>query len=176
MNTVACINLSKPRKVLTDTFNSFLLDMKMYPRETINRVMPKLVKKAAISTGVFLLINGAGLITLHLFNDTAITASVMLGQAPPVSIITNSSMRAVASGVPISVKIAKACKPLVDILQAISVPAVTLTEMAGATCLMFDRKKGLKIMKDGAIAFLVIQFVPVLVDILVEIGGSMAMD
>lgn len=69
--------------------------------------------------------------------------------------------------------IIKACKPIFDLLKGVGYPVVVCIEMAGAIRMSFDRRGGIKMMKDGAIGYIVLQFVPTLLKILAGIGTDM---
>lgn len=70
-------------------------------------------------------------------------------------------------------KVTNAINPLIDMVQALGYPLTMLSITAGAIVMIFSKKIGLRIIKDTIIAFLVLQFVPSLLMILMEIGKAL---
>lgn len=70
-------------------------------------------------------------------------------------------------------QIMKAFNPIVDVIQALGYPVCLSIMTAGGVTMAFNRKNGVRMIKDGAIAFLVIQFVPKIMSILVGVGEAM---
>jgi hypothetical protein len=70
-------------------------------------------------------------------------------------------------------QIVKAFNPIVDIIQALGYPVCLSLSLAGGVTMAFNRKQGIKMIKDAAIAFLVIQFVPQIMKILIGVGDAM---
>lgn len=79
---------------------------------------------------------------------------------------------AYAAGGTIQSKIWGAFRPVVDVMKGLGQPIVYLVETAGVLTMFFDKRKGIKIMKDGAIAYLVLQFLPIFLTLLSEVGGA----
>lgn len=155
MSNIYCINLSTPRKFLLNTIDEMIFNYRMQSNTKINK--EKAVLKIIVSTCV------AGIVV----QGVLLQGGVVLASTDAVPCM------AIVSNVNIGVKIARAFQPLIEVLQGVSVPLVTMVEMGGAITMSFNKRKGVKIMKDGAIAFLVVQFVPALVNILVEVGKAM---
>jgi hypothetical protein len=70
-------------------------------------------------------------------------------------------------------KIISALNPLIDLVQAMGYPLAVLSMTGGAITMMFNKRLGVKIIKDTAIAFLVLQFVPGLMKILLDVGRAL---
>lgn len=70
-------------------------------------------------------------------------------------------------------KVIKACQPIIELIQSLGYPVCLCVMTAGAVTMAFNRKKGLQLIKDGAIAYIVIQFVPIFMRLLAEVGGAM---
>jgi hypothetical protein len=68
----------------------------------------------------------------------------------------------------------KAFNPLISALQGLSEPVCFLVILSGGLIFAFDRNKGLKLIKQGATAYLLIQFLPSLLGILKQVGKGMA--
>ncbi|APF25344.1 MULTISPECIES: TrbC/VirB2 family protein [Clostridium] len=69
-------------------------------------------------------------------------------------------------------KITKALNPLIDLIQALGYPLAVLSMSGGAITMMFNKRMGVRIIKDTAVAYLVLQFVPGLMKILMDIGKA----
>lgn len=72
----------------------------------------------------------------------------------------------------IASRIMSAFKPLIDVIRGIGNPIFYLVESAGAITLFFDTRKGMKIMKNGIVAYLVLQFLPILINIMTDVGSA----
>lgn len=62
--------------------------------------------------------------------------------------------------------------PMIDALQALGYPVALLAITGGCLVMTFNKRLGIKIIRDAAIAFLLLQFVPGLMGILVEVGRA----
>lgn len=69
-------------------------------------------------------------------------------------------------------KITGALNPLIDLIQALGYPLAVLSMSGGAITMMFNKRMGVRIIKDTAVAYLVLQFVPGLMKILMDIGKA----
>ncbi|MET7040489.1 TrbC/VirB2 family protein [Clostridium botulinum] len=69
-------------------------------------------------------------------------------------------------------KIAGALNPLLDLIQALGYPVAVLSMSGGAITMMFNKRMGIRIIKDTAVAYLVLQFVPGLMKILMDVGKA----
>ncbi|AJD30391.1 MULTISPECIES: TrbC/VirB2 family protein [Clostridium] len=69
-------------------------------------------------------------------------------------------------------KIAGALNPLLDLIQALGYPVAVLSMSGGAITMMFNKRMGVRIIKDTAVAYLVLQFVPGLMKILMDVGKA----
>ncbi|NFD90247.1 bacitracin ABC transporter ATP-binding protein [Clostridium botulinum] len=69
-------------------------------------------------------------------------------------------------------KITGALNPPIDLTQALDYPLAVLSLSGGATTMMFNKRMGVRIIKDTAVAYLVLQFVPGLMKILMDIGKA----
>lgn len=70
-------------------------------------------------------------------------------------------------------KIIEALNPLVDLMQSIGYPLAILSMSGGAITMMFNKRLGIKMIKDTGIAFLVLQFIPGIMKILLEVGRAL---
>lgn len=102
----------------------------------------------------------------HEINDYQITiaASFALGLA----FCSNPAYAATD----VNQRIWNAFKPLIDLIRGLGKPVVYLVETAGVLTMFFDKRKGLKMMKDGAIAYLVLHFLPIFLGLLEEVGKA----
>lgn len=69
-------------------------------------------------------------------------------------------------------KIVSALNPLIDLIQTLGYPLAILSMSGGAITMMFNKRMGIRIIKDTAVAFLVLQFVPGLMKILMDVGRA----
>lgn len=69
-------------------------------------------------------------------------------------------------------RIWNAFQPLISVMRGIGKPIVYLVETAGVLTMFFDKRKGIKIMKNGAIAYLVLQFLPIFLSLLTDVGSA----
>ncbi len=69
-------------------------------------------------------------------------------------------------------KIVGALNPLLDLIQALGYPVAVLSMSGGAITMMFNKRIGIRIIKDTAVAYLVLQFVPGLMKILMDVGKA----
>lgn len=132
---ITCINLSNPRKYITDRINEAKFNYKMMPKE----------KQRKIDTAIEI---------------TGTTLIITITNINPVSAASSD-------------KIISALNPLIDLVQGIGYPLAVLSMTGGAITMMFNKRLGVKIIKDTAIAFLVLQFVPGLMKILLEVGRAL---
>lgn len=63
-------------------------------------------------------------------------------------------------------------QPIVNLIQGLGYPVCMCSMTCGGVMMAFNRKKGVSLIKDGAIAYLVIQFVPMLMKILSGVGSE----
>ncbi|ACQ51399.1 bacitracin ABC transporter ATP-binding protein (plasmid) [Clostridium botulinum] len=84
-----------------------------------------------------------------------------------VTLLFNTSVSAVGFD-----KITGALNPLIDLIQALGYPLAVLSMSGGAITMMFNKRMGVRIIKDTAVAYLVLQFVPGLMKILMDIGKA----
>lgn len=71
-------------------------------------------------------------------------------------------------------KIKDAFQPIIDLTQAISYPLCFLVVSCGFILIMVgDKGRGKALLKWGAIGYVGLQFVPVIMDILYEVGKAM---
>lgn len=137
-NIITCIDLSKPRKYVSNFVNDRIIDYKLLPQHNKD--------------------------TFKTFVKVTQTALVITIAFPtPVS----------AAPLNIGDKIVTALNPLVDAIQALGYPLAMISMAGGAITMMFNKKLGVRIIKDTIIAFLVLQFLPGLMGILVEIGRAL---
>lgn len=73
----------------------------------------------------------------------------------------------------ISEKVISALDPLIGLIQSLGYPLAVLSMSGGAITMMFNKRMGVRIIKDTGIAFLALQFVPGLMKILLEIGRAL---
>lgn len=69
-------------------------------------------------------------------------------------------------------RIWSAFQPLISVMRGVGTPIVYLVETAGVLTMFFDKRKGIKIMKNGAIAYLVLQFLPIFLSLLTDVGSA----
>lgn len=72
----------------------------------------------------------------------------------------------------LSGKIIAACQPIIELIQGLGYPVCLCTMTAGGVTMAFNRRKGMQLIKDGAIAYVVIQFVPMIMNLLVDVGAA----
>lgn len=70
-------------------------------------------------------------------------------------------------------KVIDALNPLLDLVQSLGYPLAVLSMSGGAITMMFNKRMGVKIIKETGIAYLILQFVPGLMKILVEVGRAL---
>lgn len=70
-------------------------------------------------------------------------------------------------------KIITALNPLIDLVQSLGYPLAVLSMTGGAITMMFNKRLGIRIIKNTMIAFLVLQFVPGIMKILLEVGRAL---
>lgn len=70
-------------------------------------------------------------------------------------------------------KIVSALNPLVDLIQGLGYPLAILSMSGGAITMMFNKRAGIRIIKDTGIAYLALQIIPGLMKILVEVGRAL---
>lgn len=95
-----------------------------------------------------------------------------LAIAPIVTILNSSP--AFASGGFIQKRIMDAFEPIVDLLQGISYPVGLIMLTGGMLLVMVGQQsRGVRMIKWAAIGYIGMQFVPALMEILVDIGKGM---
>lgn len=67
-------------------------------------------------------------------------------------------------------KIIHALDPFIELIGALGYPLCTLSLMGGAITMMFNKRLGIKIIKDTAIAYILLQFAPVIAVWLFNLG------
>lgn len=81
------------------------------------------------------------------------------------------------TGVPVEAavagKIVSALNPLIDMIQGLGYPLAILSMSGGAITMMFNKRAGIRIIKDTSIAYLALQIIPGLMKILVEVGRAL---
>ena len=102
----------------------------------------------------------------------------MKGPVEEVFITAASVFATTMSATPVqaSVKnrIIEACWPIVDLLQGASYPIAYIMISAGVLLVIVgQRSKGLNMIKWAAVGYITMQFVPSIMQILVEVGDSM---
>ncbi|MCY6372490.1 bacitracin ABC transporter ATP-binding protein [Clostridium ganghwense] len=70
-------------------------------------------------------------------------------------------------------KVIAALNPLLDLVQSLGYPLAVLSMSGGAIIMMFNKRMGVRIIKETGIAYLVLQFVPGLMKILAEVGRAL---
>lgn len=81
---------------------------------------------------------------------------------------------ALAQVSPIAAKVSKAIQPLIEVVQAAGYPLMILYASAGTLVLLAgNRERGLRMIKDAAIGYLALQFVPVIAQMLMEVSQAM---
>ena len=70
-------------------------------------------------------------------------------------------------------RIVSAVQPLIEAVQALGYPLAYLTIASGAVVMIFNKRAGLKIIKTGAIGYLVLQLVPGLMSIIADVGKAL---
>ena len=134
---IGYLDLSSPRKFITNKINDIIFEYKMMPGRK-----------------------------QHQFKTAIKVTEIAL-------FITITSVSPVYAATDLTIKLMKAFQPVVDIIQALGYPAAVCSMTAGGVTMMFNKKLGVRIIKDTSIAFLVIQFIPSLLAILVEVGRAM---
>ena len=72
-------------------------------------------------------------------------------------------------------KIIKAFQPIIDLLQGVSFPIAFIVISLGVLTIMIGKKqRGLELVKWATIGYLLMQFLPSLMNILREVGQAMA--
>jgi len=70
-------------------------------------------------------------------------------------------------------KIVEAFDPLVELVQALSYPIGLVMLTGGALCFMIgQRDKGISLIQNASIGYILVQLMPLMMQILVGIGGS----
>lgn len=70
-------------------------------------------------------------------------------------------------------KIVSALNPLIDMIQGLGYPLAILSMSGGAITMMFNKRAGIRIIKDTGIAYLALQIIPGLMKILVEVRRTL---
>jgi hypothetical protein len=70
-------------------------------------------------------------------------------------------------------KVITALNPLIDLIQSLGYPLAILSMSGGAITMMFNKRAGIRIIKDTGIAYLALQIIPGLMKILVEVGRAL---
>lgn len=70
-------------------------------------------------------------------------------------------------------KVINALNPLIDLIQSLGYPLAILSMSGGAITMMFNKRAGIRIIKDTGIAYLALQIIPGLMKILVEVGRAL---
>jgi hypothetical protein len=70
-------------------------------------------------------------------------------------------------------KIVDAFKPLIEMVQALSYPIALIMLTGGALCFMIGQKdRGISLIQNAAIGYILVHIMPLLMEILVGIGNS----
>lgn len=91
--------------------------------------------------------------------ETALTISLLFTGAPVEAAVAD--------------KIVSALNPLIDMIQGLGYPLAILSMSGGAITMMFNKRAGIRIIKDTGIAYLALQIIPGLMKILVEVGRAL---
>lgn len=70
-------------------------------------------------------------------------------------------------------RISNAFWPLIDAMRALGVPLTYGFATFAALTMFFDQRKGMKILKNTAVAYLILNFLPELLRLLMDIGTAM---
>jgi hypothetical protein len=101
-----------------------------------------------------------------------IRKSLILGaSATAIHIIIGTACPVFAAG-GIANNIIQACQPIIELIQGLGYPVCLCVMTGGGVTMAFNRRKGIQLIKDGAIAYIVIQFVPLIMKLLVQVGGA----
>lgn len=117
--------------------------------------------------------------TVGSVKDFLAPSPVITGEAMAVGALSAMGMVILSKTEPVfasglAEKIAKAFDPVIELLQGISYPVAFIMMGAGFLVLMTgNRQKGLNMIKWAAIGYIGMQFVPVLMNILVEVAKAM---
>lgn len=138
MTNIKCIDVSTPRKALSNFYDETIIKYKALPSD----------KKGGIKTIVK-------------YTETALVITIVA--ANPTEVLA----------LDISEKVISALDPLIGLIQSLGYPLAVLSMSGGAITMMFNKRIGVRIIKDTGIAFLALQFVPGLMKILLEIGRAL---
>lgn len=89
-----------------------------------------------------------------------------------ISFVVTNPTKAFALETDIAAKVKHALDPIVDLIQALGYPIAVISMSGGAITMMFNKKLGLRIIKGTVIGFLVLQFIPGLMSLLVDVGRA----
>jgi len=140
----------------------------MNPEKEIKREIAKFNKKAA-AHGI-----KASLITLA----TGVTAISLTGKS--LATHAHAAPTAVYATGPVDYvkgkaqeQIVEAFMPLVDMIQALSYPIALVMLTGGALLFMINQKdKGVSLIQNASIGYILVQLMPLMMNLLVGIGGS----
>jgi hypothetical protein len=121
--------------------------------------------KASLTT----LVTGATAISItnNLFTNQAYAATVdaIPVMAGPVEYVKETAKE----------KIVEAFMPLVDVIQALSYPIALVMLTGGALLFMINQKdRGVSLIQNASIGYILVQLMPMLMQILIGIGGTVA--
>ncbi len=140
----------------------------------VKKAVKKFNKKAAayqLKASITTLVTGATAITVtnKLFSSTAYAANV---ESIPVA--ANGPVASYVKGAA-KEKIVEAFMPLVDMIQALSYPIALVMLTGGALMFMINQKdKGIGLIQNAAIGYILVQLMPMMMQLLVGIGNTVA--
>lgn len=146
--------------------------MEMGSDREIKREIKKFNKKAAthgFKASLVTLMSGATAISItnQLFTNHAYASGA---EAIPVNAVGDYVAGAAKE------KIVEAFMPLVDLIQALSYPIALVMLTGGALMFMINQKdKGIGLIQNASIGYILVQLMPLLMNLLVGVGETVAM-
>ncbi|WP_416149445.1 hypothetical protein ACM26V_00145 [Salipaludibacillus sp. HK11] len=140
----------------------------------VKREIKRFNKKAAaynLQASLTTLVTGATAISI---SNKLFTSHVYAGGLEAIPVVTGPGTEYIKGEA--KEKIIEAFAPLVDMIQALSYPIALVMLTGGALFYMINQKdKGLGLIQNASIGYILVQLMPLLMDLLVGVGETVAM-